>query len=85
MVGLDRPGLVHSGRRDAAKDLSPKPVYEQLKRLIHEEWNTKASGITDSEGRFSLRGFCGNYRVLVSIPGKTIEKKFHLGRKMPTK
>ena len=61
-------------------DLSPKPVYEQLKRLIHEEWKTRASGTTDAEGRFAFRGFLGTYRVVVAIPGKTIEKQFHLGK-----
>jgi GH35 family endo-1,4-beta-xylanase len=60
------------------EDLSPKPVYEQLKRLIHEEWKTRASGTTDGEGRFSFRGFLGTYKVIIAIQGKTIEKQFHL-------
>jgi len=60
------------------EDLSPKPVYEQLKRLIHEEWKTSASGATDDEGQFGFRGFVGTYKVVVAIPGKTIEKQFHL-------
>ena len=62
------------------QDLSPKPVYEQLKRLIHEEWKTKASGTTDGEGRFSVRGFLGTYKVVVAIPGKAVQKQFHLGK-----
>lgn len=60
------------------EDLSPKLVYEQLKRLIHEEWKTRVSGTTDGEGRFSLRGFFGTYNVVVTISGKTIETQFHL-------
>ncbi|MHB8902545.1 MAG: endo-1,4-beta-xylanase [Thermoguttaceae bacterium] len=60
------------------EDLSPKPVYEQLKRLIHEEWKTSESGATDGEGRFGFRGFLGTYKVVVAIAGKTIEKQFHL-------
>ncbi len=62
------------------RDLSPKPVYEQLKRLIHQEWKTEASGTTDGNGRFSLRGFFGTYKVVAAIPGRTIEKQFHLGK-----
>jgi endo-1,4-beta-xylanase len=62
------------------QDLSPKPVYEQLKRLIHEEWKTGASGTSDAEGRFAFRGFLGTYRIIVAIPGKPIEKQFHLGK-----
>ncbi len=64
-------------------DLSPKPVYEQLKRLIHEEWKTRASGTTDAEGRFAFRGFFGTYRINVAIPGKPIEKQFHLAKAIP--
>ena len=60
------------------EDLSPKLVYEQLKRLIHEEWKTRVSGTTDGKGRFSLRGFFGTYNVVVTISGKTIETQFHL-------
>ncbi len=60
------------------EDLSPKPVYEQLKRLIHEEWKTRASGTTDGEGRFGFRGFLGTYKVIIAIQGKIIEKQFHL-------
>ncbi|MHB8951796.1 MAG: endo-1,4-beta-xylanase [Pirellulaceae bacterium] len=62
------------------QDLSPKPVYEQLKQLIHEEWKTKTSGTSDAEGRFAFRGFLGTYQITVAIPGKPIEKQFHLGQ-----
>jgi len=34
-----------------------KPVYEQLKRLIHQEWETTLQGTTDRDGRFTFRGF----------------------------
>ena len=45
------------------KDLSPKPVYEQLRKLIHQTWHTRAEGTTDAEGRFAFRGFFGTYTV----------------------
>jgi len=53
------------------KDLSPKPVYERLKRMIHGEWTTRAAGPTDRTGTFRLRGFHGTYRVTVEADGKT--------------
>ena len=53
------------------KDLSPKPVYDRLKRLIHREWTTRAAGPTDRTGTFRFRGFHGTYRVTVEAGGKT--------------
>ncbi|MEA3366832.1 MAG: endo-1,4-beta-xylanase [Planctomycetota bacterium] len=52
------------------KDLSPKPAYERLRRLIHEEWTTRAAGPTDRTGAFRFRGYHGTYRVTVEAAGK---------------
>jgi GH35 family endo-1,4-beta-xylanase len=60
-------------------DLSPKPVYDTLHRLIHEEWHTKASGKTDQSGAFHFRGYCGLYRVTAKTPaGRETQVEFHL-------
>ncbi len=64
-------------------DMSPKPVYEQLKRLVHEEWKTKLSTTTNSDGRISFRGFCGDYRLVVETPKGKVEKALHLARNSP--
>jgi GH35 family endo-1,4-beta-xylanase len=47
-------------------DLSPKPVYERLKQLIHGQWKTQTSGRTDAAGRFVFRGFAGHYLVVAA-------------------
>lgn len=61
------------------KDMSPKPVYLVLDRLINREWTTKLTGRTKSDGTFSFRGFGGKYRVTVTLPdGKTKAGEFHL-------
>ncbi len=44
-------------------DLTPKPVYLALKKLIHEDWKTAVKGKTDPAGRFDFRGFHGAYTV----------------------
>ena len=59
-------------------DLSPKPVYEALKRLIHEEWHTSLQGKTDDSGRFQFSGFYGMYRVTVQLDGIAKETEIHL-------
>jgi beta-glucanase (GH16 family)/GH35 family endo-1,4-beta-xylanase len=64
-------GLLH-------KDLTPKPVYESLKKLIHQEWHTKAQGQTDADGKFAFRGFHGNYEVTVTTGDKTAKVQFDL-------
>ena len=44
------------------KDLSPKPAYEALLRLIKREWWTAARTlVTDDQGRASFEGFLGDY------------------------
>lgn len=44
-------------------DMTPKPSWHALRRLIHQEWRTAASGVTDADGRFAFRGFHGGYRI----------------------
>ncbi|MCU0962954.1 MAG: endo-1,4-beta-xylanase, partial [Pirellulaceae bacterium] len=53
-------------------DMSRKPVYEQLKRLIHQEWHTAAQGCTDENGRWTFRGFHGTYRLSATVAGRAV-------------
>ena len=59
-------------------DMSPKPVYEQLRRLIHDEWKTHATATTDDEGRFACRGFLGKYRLAIQMPDGKVEREVRL-------
>ena len=45
------------------KDGSPKPSYEMLKDLIHNEWWTVSDVTTDEEGYVTLTGFKGDYEL----------------------
>lgn len=65
------------------RDMSPKPVYEQLKQLIHEEWKTRHTGTTDAGGRLSFRGFFGKYRVTIELPDGKVERQFHVCKGQP--
>jgi endo-1,4-beta-xylanase len=62
------------------KDLSPKPVHEALRKLIREEWHTRAEGRTDSSGRFAFTGFFGRYKVMAAAGGKTAATEWTLPR-----
>lgn len=44
-------------------DLRPKPSYDALRDLLHHEWRTDVTGVTDEHGRFAFRGFHGRYVV----------------------
>lgn len=57
-------------------DLTPKPSYHALQRLIHEEWRTETSGVTDADGRFAFRGFHGDYSI--EVPGRADQETLKL-------
>ena len=61
------------------KDLSPKPVYLVLDRLINKQWHTSAQGRTSSDGSYAFRGFHGKYRLTITTPsGASRTVDFHL-------
>lgn len=62
------------------EDLSPKPAYLALKKLIHEDWRTSVGGKTDRDGRFTFRGFHGTYAATIESSGKKVERTFLLQR-----
>ena len=49
-------GFVH-------EDNSEKPSYHALKKLIHEDWETHETLVTDGEGFLTLTGFRGGYTL----------------------
>ena len=46
-------------------DLSPKPIYERLLEMVKGEWWTQIKGRTNDKGEYRVRGFCGEYDVMV--------------------
>lgn len=52
------------------KDMSPKPAYEILHKLIKENWWTRTSAETNSEGITRFRGTLGDYKVTVKTPDR---------------
>ena len=64
------------------KDMSPKPVYETMKKLIKGKWWTKLEGKTDRAGEMRFRGFRGSYRVQAVTPdGRRGKGQFELSKK----
>ena len=61
-------------------DLSPKPVYERLMKLIKGEWWTRQDLTTDSEGKAAFRGFLGRYRITVTTDSRKVTQEMDLAR-----
>jgi hypothetical protein len=55
-AGTDGTGLLR-------RDFAPKPAFRYLQKLIGTIWHSRGSGLTDVDGRFTFRGFFGDYRV----------------------
>ena len=58
----------------------PKESYRTLDRLINQEWKTRLSAKTDSQGTFRFRGFYGKYSVKITARGKTQDFPIELAR-----
>ncbi len=61
-------------------DMTPKPAYEQLHRLIKGKWWTQTEAKIAAEGKARLRGFLGQYKVTVRSGGKQIQGAFRLDK-----
>ena len=60
------------------KDMSPKPAYEELMRLIKGQWWTRTEGKTNQDGQFTWEGFHGQYTIHVAAEGRQVQKTVQL-------
>ncbi|MHC5082886.1 MAG: endo-1,4-beta-xylanase [Planctomycetota bacterium] len=63
-------------------DMSPKPAYEALKKLIKEDWWTDQTRTVGPNGRLRFTGFMGNY--LLSVGGQNNTYKLTKNPKQQT-
>jgi hypothetical protein len=61
-------------------DLSPRPAFRVLQKLIDVVWHTRASGVTAADGLFRFRGFCGDYRAGIEVGGRVEVARFTVRR-----
>ena len=59
-------------------DWSAKPNGRKLLDLIHNRWKTQATGTTDADGRFTVRGFLGDYELTIAKAGRVARRTFPL-------
>lgn len=66
------------------RDMTPKPAYGQLVKMIKQDWNTVCTQKYDPDGKNYVRGFYGDYDVTVKLDdGRvfTTTEKIISGRK----
>lgn len=61
-------------------DMSPKPSYYMLKKLIHEEWQSNLS--LSGKDAVSFKAFYGTYDAEVTAGGKTVTVPIHVEKGM---
>ncbi len=52
-------------------DWTLKPSGVQFEDLVYNKWRTREAGATDADGKYTTRGFYGDYDITVSYAGKT--------------
>ncbi len=52
-------------------DMSPKPAYEELAKLIKGKWWTQTEAEANNSGQVNLNGFYGDYRLEAKVAGRT--------------
>ena len=62
-------------------DLSPKPAYQALKRLITQTWHTEKELTTAADGRAAFRGFYGQYELEIAVGERRMHQTATLSSK----
>ena len=61
-------------------DMTPKPAYEELKRLVKDKWWTRTQATVDPEGKAGFRGFFGEYEVTARVGGRALTGTFRFDK-----
>ncbi len=63
------------------EDMSPKPAYDALRRLVKGDWWSRGEYQTDKNGKVQGRVFYGEHRFIVESPdGRRTETVFHVSK-----
>ena len=62
-------------------DMTEKPGFKVLKKLIREDWMTNTQIVTDEDGYATLRGFHGEYELTVHANEKASTHAFKMSKR----
>ena len=54
-------------------DFTLKPAYHMIDELFNHRWHTCGSAVTGADGKTTIRGFKGDYDVLLEKNGQTVK------------
>jgi endo-1,4-beta-xylanase len=60
------------------RDWSPKPNYHAWRKLVFSDWWTNEKLQSKADGSARLRGFLGEYKLIITVGGKRKEQSFSL-------
>jgi len=61
-------------------DMTPKPAYNELERLIKGKWWTQTKTTVEAGGQARFRGFLGQYEAAVRIDGRKLTGNFQFDK-----
>ncbi len=61
-------------------DMTPKPAYNELKKLIKGKWWTRVETTTNAAGKANFHGFYGQYEVTARIDDQKLTGAFQLDK-----
>lgn len=67
------------------KDMTKKPAYDRLLKLIKSDWRSFGNVYTDDSGKAVFRGFYGAYKVQVEKEDKNITTSVHVTKGLDNK
>ncbi len=60
--------------------MTPKPAYDELKRLIKGKWWTQTRTTVADGGKARFRGFFGQYEVAARVGGRELTGTFRFDK-----
>ena len=54
------------------KDMTPKPAYDRLVKLIRHDWWTDETGMAGKDGKYSAQAFYGEYTAAATVNGRRV-------------
>ncbi len=64
----DQGAWMHAPAGLVRTDMTAKPAYDALKKLVRETWTTDVALKTDAQGETTARAFRGTYQVEITLP-----------------